>query len=107
MPFRADPPFSELCHDRFSYTGGKLLLQSNLVMASTSLSFFLHDLDLLLKAGVLRQFNAIVLSQLGSGSGNEELGFLIHDIFACLQIGGSTSSPSREFGGEVALPLDG
>ncbi|XP_043689838.1 ARM REPEAT PROTEIN INTERACTING WITH ABF2 [Telopea speciosissima] len=79
---------SDLCHDPSSYTGGKLLLQSDLDMASASLSSILHDLDLLLKSGVLRQSNAIVLSQPGPGSGKEELGFFIRDLFSRLQIGG-------------------
>ncbi|XP_042520776.1 ARM REPEAT PROTEIN INTERACTING WITH ABF2 [Macadamia integrifolia] len=79
---------SDLCHNPSSYTGGKLLLQSDLDMASASLSSDLHDLDLLLKSGVLRQSNAIVLSQPGPGSGKEELGFFIRDLFARLQIGG-------------------
>ncbi|KAI3950364.1 hypothetical protein MKW98_003847 [Papaver atlanticum] len=58
-------------------------------MSSASLSAHLHDIDLLLKSGVLnRQSNAIVLSQPGPGSAKEELGFFIRDLFTRLQIGG-------------------
>ncbi|KAJ4950119.1 hypothetical protein NE237_026951 [Protea cynaroides] len=57
-----------------------------LLIASASLSSNLHDLDLLLKSGVLRQSNAIVLSQPGPHSDKEELGFLIGDLFARFQI---------------------
>ncbi|KAI3948607.1 hypothetical protein MKW92_025818 [Papaver armeniacum] len=70
-------------------TGGKLLMQSDIDMSSASLSAHLHDIDLLLKSGVLnRQSNAIVLSQPGPGSAKEELGFFIRDLFTRLQIGG-------------------
>ncbi|XP_010270044.1 PREDICTED: protein ARABIDILLO 1 [Nelumbo nucifera] len=79
---------SDQCHDPSSYTGGKLLMQSDLDMASASLSALLHDLDLLIKSGVLRQSNAIVLSQPGPGSSKDDLGFFIRDLFARLQIGG-------------------
>ncbi|OVA03444.1 Armadillo [Macleaya cordata] len=80
---------SQQCqNDPSSYTGGKLLMQSDIDMSSASLSAHLHDIDLLLKSGVLRQSNAIVLSQPGPGSGKEELGFFIRDLFARLQIGG-------------------
>ncbi|KAF8410780.1 hypothetical protein HHK36_003317 [Tetracentron sinense] len=78
---------SDSCHDP-SFAGGKLLMQSDLDMVSASLSALLHDIDLLLKSGVLRQSNAIVLSQPGPGSAKEELGFFIRDLFTRLQIGG-------------------
>ncbi|KAJ0744464.1 putative armadillo-like helical protein [Helianthus annuus] len=45
-----------------AYTAGKLLMQSDLDMATGWLSNQLNDLDLLLRSGVLRQSNAIVLS---------------------------------------------
>ncbi|RVW97379.1 hypothetical protein CK203_026349 [Vitis vinifera] len=63
-------------------------MQSDLDMASASLSKQLHDLDLLLRSGVLRQSNAIVLSQPGPGSAKEDLGFFVRDLFTRLQIGG-------------------
>nr|AEE00747.1 armadillo repeat-containing protein [Gossypium hirsutum] len=71
-----------------SFTGGKLLMQSDLDMASSSLSNHLHDLDLLLRSGVLHQSNAIVLSHPGPGSDKDDLGFFIRDLFTRLQIGG-------------------
>ncbi|GAV72182.1 Arm domain-containing protein [Cephalotus follicularis] len=71
-----------------SFAGGKLHMQSDLDMASASLSKHLRDLDLLLRSGVLHQSNAIVLSQPGSGSEKEELVFFIKDLFTRLQIGG-------------------
>ncbi|XP_050207505.1 protein CELLULOSE SYNTHASE INTERACTIVE 1 [Mercurialis annua] len=71
-----------------SFNGGKLLFQSDLDIASSSLSNHLHDLDLLLKSGVLHQSNAIVLSNPGPSSTEEELGFYIRDLFTRLQIGG-------------------
>ncbi|KAI3995013.1 hypothetical protein MKX01_009562 [Papaver californicum] len=79
---------SQQCQNPTS-TGGKLLMQSDIDMSSASLSGHLHDIDLLLKSGVLnRQSNAIVLSQPGPGSAKEELGFFIRDLFTRLQIGG-------------------
>ncbi|XWS30996.1 hypothetical protein CRYUN_Cryun23aG0039600 [Craigia yunnanensis] len=71
-----------------SFTGGKLLMQSDLDMASSSLSNHLHDLDLLLRSGVLHQSNAIVLSHPGPGSDKDDLGFFIRDLFTRIQIGG-------------------
>ncbi|XWS75796.1 hypothetical protein CRYUN_Cryun01aG0122900 [Craigia yunnanensis] len=71
-----------------SVTGGKLLMQSDLHMASSSLSNHLHDLDLLLRSGVLHQSKAIVLSYPGPGSDKDDLGFFIRDLFTRLQIGG-------------------
>ncbi|KAL5573456.1 hypothetical protein UlMin_023053 [Ulmus minor] len=78
---------SDQCTDS-SFAGGKLHMQSDLDMASTSLSNQLGDLDLLLRSGVLRQSNAIVLSHPGPGSGKDDLGFFIRDLFTRLQIGG-------------------
>lgn len=63
-------------------------MQSDLDMASSSLSNHLHDLDLLLRSGVLHQSNAIVLSHPGPGSDKDDLGFFIRDLFTRLQIGG-------------------
>ncbi|XP_021890139.1 protein CELLULOSE SYNTHASE INTERACTIVE 1 [Carica papaya] len=71
-----------------SFTGGKLLMQSDLDMASASLSNHLQGLDLLIRSGVLHQSNAIVLSHPGPGSAKEDLGFFIRDLFTRLQIGG-------------------
>lgn len=71
-----------------SFNGGKLHMQSDLDMASTSLSNHLHDLDLLLRSGVLHQSNAIVLSQPGPGSGKDDVQFFVKDLFTRLQIGG-------------------
>ncbi|KAB1222097.1 U-box domain-containing protein 4 [Morella rubra] len=71
-----------------SFSGGKLRMQSDLDMASASLSHSLHDLDLLLRSGVLHQSNAIVLSHPGPCSSKEDLTFFIRDLFARLQIGG-------------------
>lgn len=63
-------------------------MQSDLDMASASLSHSLHDLDLLLRSGVLHQSNAIVLSHPGPCSSKEDLAFFIRDLFTRLQIGG-------------------
>ncbi|XVE72455.1 hypothetical protein DITRI_Ditri11bG0040500 [Diplodiscus trichospermus] len=71
-----------------SFTGGKLLMQSDLDMASSSISNHLHDLDLLLRSGILHQSNAIVLSHPGPGSDKDDLVFFIRDLFTRLQIGG-------------------
>ncbi|KAL6975669.1 hypothetical protein U1Q18_040959 [Sarracenia purpurea var. burkii] len=71
-----------------SYNVGKLLMQSDLDMATGWLSKHIHDIDLLLRSGVLRQSNAIVLSHPGPGSGKEDLAFFIRDLFTRLQIGG-------------------
>ncbi|KAF8414157.1 hypothetical protein HHK36_002156 [Tetracentron sinense] len=81
---------SDQCQDNHpsSYAGEKLLMQSDLDMASAPLSAILHDFDLLLKSGLLRHSNVIVLSQPGPGSAKDELGFFIPDLFARLQIGG-------------------
>ncbi|KAJ4842894.1 hypothetical protein Tsubulata_013851 [Turnera subulata] len=71
-----------------SFPGGKLLFQSDLDIASASLSNHLHDLDLLLRSGVLHQSGAIVLSHPAPGSDKDDLVFFIHDLFTRLQIGG-------------------
>ncbi|XP_039131620.1 uncharacterized protein LOC120268246 [Dioscorea cayenensis subsp. rotundata] len=69
-----------------SLPSGKLLLQSDLDIASSSLSLHLHDLDLLLRSGLLvhpdPHSNAIVLS-----SSTSDLPLLLRDLFARLQIG--------------------
>ncbi|KAK2979045.1 hypothetical protein RJ640_013679 [Escallonia rubra] len=79
-----------LCHQCSdpSFPAGKLLMQSDLDMAAGWLSRQLNDVDLLLRSGVLRQSSAIVLSHPGPGSGKEDLGFFIRDLFTRLQIGG-------------------
>ncbi|KAK1416658.1 hypothetical protein QVD17_25773 [Tagetes erecta] len=80
-----------LCHrctHPAHYTVGKLLMQSDLDMATGWLSNQLNDLDLLLRSGVLRQSNAIVLSQPAPGSAKEDLTLFIRDVFTRLQIGG-------------------
>ncbi|KAJ4841486.1 hypothetical protein Tsubulata_041833, partial [Turnera subulata] len=69
-----------------SFPGRKLLFQSDLYIAS--LSNHLHDLDLLLRSGVLHQSGAIVLSHPAPGSHKDDLVFFIHDLFTRLQIGG-------------------
>ncbi|GJT80160.1 cellulose synthase interactive 1-like protein [Tanacetum coccineum] len=67
---------------------GKLLMQSDLDMATGWLTKQIHDLDLLLRSGVLRYNNALVLSQPLPGSNKEDLCFFIRDLFTRLQIGG-------------------
>ncbi|XP_059661926.1 vacuolar protein 8 [Cornus florida] len=79
---------SHQCSDP-SYNVGKLLMQSDLDMATSWLSKHIQDIDLLHRSGVLRQSNAIVLSQPGPGSAKEDLGFFIRDLFTRLQIGGT------------------
>ncbi|XP_047333910.1 uncharacterized protein LOC124937654 [Impatiens glandulifera] len=78
---------ADRCSDP-TFNGGKLLMQSDLDMAAGWLSKQIHDLDILLRSGVLRQSTAIVLSQPGPGSDKEDLGFFIRDLFTRLQIGG-------------------
>ncbi|KAM1373393.1 hypothetical protein ACFX2I_024100 [Malus domestica] len=78
---------ADQCTDA-EFAGGKLLMQSDLDMASSSLSSQLRDLDLLLRSGVLHQSNAIVLSHPAPGSDKEDLSFFIRDLFTRLQIGG-------------------
>ncbi|GAB2274948.1 hypothetical protein Dimus_009717 [Dionaea muscipula] len=70
------------------FPGGKLLMQSDLDMASAALSNHIRDLDLLLRSGVLRVSSAIVLSQPGPGSEKEDLVYYVRDLFTRLQIGG-------------------
>ncbi|CAL1370946.1 unnamed protein product [Linum trigynum] len=57
-------------------------------MASSTLSSFLHNLDLQLRSGVLHQSNTIVLSQPGVESEKEEVALFLRDLFTILQIGG-------------------
>ncbi|KAM1016019.1 hypothetical protein ACFX13_046502 [Malus domestica] len=78
---------ADQCTDA-EFAGGKLLMQSDLDMASSSLTNQLRDLDLLLRSGVLHQSNAIVLSHPAPGSDKEDLAFFIRDLFTRLQIGG-------------------
>ncbi|XP_047949398.1 uncharacterized protein LOC125195265 [Salvia hispanica] len=67
-----------------SFSGGKLLMQSDLDMASAWLSRHTNDLDLLLRSGVLHQSTAIVLSR---PDPNHDLAFFVTDLFTRLQIG--------------------
>lgn len=69
-------------------TAGKLLTQSDLDIAINSMSKQVYDLDLLVRSGMLEQSTAIVLMEPGRGSGLEELGFYVRDVFTRLQIGG-------------------
>ncbi|CAN1332076.1 hypothetical protein LINPERPRIM_LOCUS35583 [Linum perenne] len=86
---------SDQCNDLSSFSSGKLLFQSDLDIASSSLSNHLNDLDLLLRSRVLHQSNAIVLLfQPGLGSEKDELVFFIRDLFTRLQIGGLSSKRS-------------
>ncbi|KAA0061651.1 hypothetical protein IC582_010032 [Cucumis melo] len=78
---------SDQCSDP-AFSGGKLHMQSDLDMASASLSSQLNDLDLLLRSGVLYQSNALVLSQPVPGSNKDDTEFFIRDLFTRLQIGG-------------------
>lgn len=86
---------SEQCRDH--PPSGKLLMQSNLDIASSSLSLHLRHLDLLLNSGVLCSSSsnaasnnptAIVLPQPGPSASRDELAFYVRDLFARLQIGG-------------------
>ncbi|GAA0154746.1 hypothetical protein LIER_12640 [Lithospermum erythrorhizon] len=70
-----------------SHPPGKLLMQSDLDMASGWLSKHNHDLDLLLRSGVLRHSNAIVLSQPSPHASKEVQALFVRDIFTRLQIG--------------------
>lgn len=84
---------SEQCRDPGSNPCGKLLMQSNLDSASSSLSLNLRHLDLLLSSGVLSSTTAtnptaIVLPQPGPSASRDELAFFVRDLFARLQIGG-------------------
>ena len=63
-------------------------MQSDLDMATGWLSKQIHDIDLLLRSGALRQSNTIVLSQPGPGSAKEDLVIFVRDLFTRLQIGG-------------------
>ncbi|CAH2052050.1 unnamed protein product, partial [Thlaspi arvense] len=71
-----------------SFSGGKLLMHSDLDIASSSLSTHISDLDLLLRSGVLHQ-NAIVLSLPAPTSDKDDIAFFIRDLFTRLQIGGA------------------
>ncbi|EPS62253.1 hypothetical protein M569_12537, partial [Genlisea aurea] len=75
------------CYDDSAISRGKLLMQSDLDMASGWLSKHINDLDLLLRSGVLQKSTAIVLSRPEASSSKEEIGFFIKDLFTRLQIG--------------------
>ncbi|CAI9759985.1 unnamed protein product [Fraxinus pennsylvanica] len=79
-----------LCHQCCdpSFNPGKLLMQSDLDMASGWLSKQIHDLDLLLRSGVLHQSTAIVLPHPTANASKEDLSFFVKDLFTRLQIGG-------------------
>lgn len=64
-------------------------MQSDLDMCTGWLSKQIHDLDLLLRSGVLRQSNAIVLSHPSVNSSKEDLSLFVKDLFTRLQIGGT------------------
>ncbi|XP_057784832.1 uncharacterized protein LOC131002354 [Salvia miltiorrhiza] len=78
---------SHRCSDP-SFSGGKLLMQSDLDMAAGWLSRQINDLELLLRSGVLHQSTAIVLSRPDAASPKEDLAFFVRDLFTRLQIGG-------------------
>uniref|UniRef100_A0A7N0TVK3 ARM repeat superfamily protein n=1 Tax=Kalanchoe fedtschenkoi TaxID=63787 RepID=A0A7N0TVK3_KALFE len=78
---------SQQCLDH-TFNGGKLLMQSDLDMCSSSLSDLLHHLDLLIKSGVLHHSTALVLSHPGPNSHKDDLAFFLRDLFTRLQIGG-------------------
>lgn len=63
-------------------------MQSDLDMASAWISKQNHDLDLLLRSGVLRQSTAIVLSHPSRDASKQVVGLFVRDIFTRLQIGG-------------------
>lgn len=72
-----------------SFSGGKLRMQSDLDVLSSTLSNHIRDLDLLLRSGVLeRQSTAVVLTRPRRGSDREDVQLFIRDIFTRLQIGG-------------------
>ncbi|KAL2474038.1 ARM repeat superfamily protein [Forsythia ovata] len=71
-----------------SFNPGKLLMQSDLDMAAGWLSKQIHDLDLLLRSGVLHQSTAIVPSHPTANASKEDLSFFVNDLFTRLQIGG-------------------
>ncbi|PKI54351.1 hypothetical protein CRG98_025237 [Punica granatum] len=64
-------------------------MQSDLDMASSSLSDHLHHLDLLIHSGVLHQSTAIVLSHPAPSSSKDDIILFIRDLFTRLQIGGA------------------
>lgn len=80
-----------------SNSGGKLLLQSDLDIASSSLDLHLHDLQLLLPllfkptgsrgGSDLDEANAIVLSHPTPSSSKEDVSLFVRDLFARLVIG--------------------
>ncbi|GLJ13072.1 hypothetical protein SUGI_0204630 [Cryptomeria japonica] len=67
--------------------GGKLLMQSDLDVVAAKLNLHVHDLELLIKTGVLNKSNAIVLARPGPGAGREEVCLFARDLFARVQIG--------------------
>ncbi|XP_009390971.2 uncharacterized protein LOC103977236 [Musa acuminata AAA Group] len=86
---------SDRCLDP-SLPGGKLRLQSDLDIAASALSLHLHDLNLLLRSGLLHHDSshsdadsaaAIVLPVPGPSASRAELALFVRDVFARLQIG--------------------
>ncbi|KAK4769175.1 hypothetical protein SAY86_027325 [Trapa natans] len=79
---------SEQCADP-CFSGGKLRMQSDLDVLSSTLSNHIRDLGLLFRSGVLqRRSAATVLSRPHRGSDSEDVQLFIRDIFTRLQIGG-------------------
>ncbi|KAL0915644.1 hypothetical protein M5K25_016077 [Dendrobium thyrsiflorum] len=87
---RSLEPLATRCLDP-TLPSGKLHLQSDLDIATASLSLHLHDLELLLRSGLLNQANphstAIVLSLPSSSASRADLSLFVRDLFARLQIG--------------------
>ncbi|KAJ3693325.1 hypothetical protein LUZ60_008805 [Juncus effusus] len=81
---------SSRCLDA-SLPAGRLLLQSDLDIAASSLSHHIQDLSLLLKSGLLTRErespNAIILSLPTPAASKADLTLFINDAFARLQIG--------------------
>ncbi|XP_072986450.1 protein CELLULOSE SYNTHASE INTERACTIVE 1 [Typha latifolia] len=77
-----------LCSDE-SYSGGKLLLRSDLDAIITKLDIHINGLSSLYASGVLTQARAIVVSKPGAGASREDMRFYVKDLFGRLKIGDS------------------
>ncbi|XP_072951023.1 uncharacterized protein [Typha angustifolia] len=78
----------EHCSDE-SYSGGKLLLKSDLDVVATKLETHIKRLVEMYSSGALMHSRAIVVSKPSTGASREDIMFYANDLFSRLRIGTS------------------
>ncbi|WOL07717.1 vacuolar protein 8-like [Canna indica] len=76
------------CSDE-SYSGGKLLLRSDLDVIAAKLDLHMRRLEEIYASGILTLSQAIVASRPGAGASREDMRFYVMDLISRLKIGDS------------------